>query len=96
MWFGTLLSDHSGLRQTQPFPQGHKTQGGQGKPEGLRGCIRGVALRLDHAVFGRAVRGGSYQVAPMNSTLWLVTSSSPSFSTLTGKFSGTLDTPCGQ
>lgn len=47
MWFGTLLSDHSGLSQTQPFPQGHKTQGGQGKPEGLRGCTREVALHLD-------------------------------------------------
>lgn len=50
-------------------------------------------MHLTDAVFGRAVLGGSYQVAPMNSTLWLVTSSSPSFSTLTGEFSGTLDTP---
>jgi hypothetical protein len=29
----------------------------------------------------------------MNSALWLATSSSPSFSTLTGEVSGALDTP---
>lgn len=32
-------------------------------------------------------------MALMNSTPWLVTSSFPSFNTLTGEVSGTLDTP---
>lgn len=37
-------------------------------------------------VFGRALPGGDRLAAPMNSTQWLATSSSPLFSVLTGEW----------
>lgn len=51
---------------------------------GLRSAPNVVSC--EPCVFGRALPGGDRPAAPMNSTRWLATSSSPLFSVLTGEW----------